>query len=591
MNRKPFSFKFCICLLLILLCPLMAYADRALSILFLHGMDLHGKWADDFNHALFTSLNENFDTRYNLHIQYLDLVTNSPELIKQYDEQLRVVLQKRHYDIVVTIFPATASFVMEREDGLFKGIPKLLVIPSAAQIEAVSGRDDYFCIASAVESNVYNTLDLITNLYPDLHRMYVVCGLSVADQNRKEMLMRAIEEAHLKTDITYLEGLPLDEMLLVLKDLPSGSVVFLLTFEIDNTGKTYLIYELTPVLCKASAVPVYTMTDALIGRGVVGGNVTNGGVYAEKTAEYIDSILGENMMPSRTYTGQINQYRFDWRELRKWDVSESKLPPESEVIFRQDSFWMLYGGYVLIGAAVLLLQAFFIIALLVTLKRRHKAESALMDSLEAQKTLTRELFHRTKNSMQMIHSFLSLQAVKCEKNKEVQKLVQDTGDRILSISLVHQKLYQSHHLSRIDFADYLKDLSQLIIESHKLPGHEIDLQFDIDDLPVLIDIAIPCGLIVTELLSNAIKYAFAGRTDGKIYIGFSRNSEKTLELKVSDDGIGTPPDFDFRKQNSLGFQIVISLAEHQLNGKISYSGKNGVRWRFLFPEELYTERV
>ncbi len=220
-----------------------------------------------------------------------------------------------------------------------------------------------------------------------------------------------------------------------------------------------------------------------------------------------------------------------------------------------------------------------------------QAEEKLVQALGEKETLLRELFHRTKNTLQVIRSMLLLQAAAAPRNEDVQKLVQDTDNRIMAMALVHERLYRSQNLSRIEMSDYLRELAQLTLHSYETESQRIALVFDTEKESLLIDTAIPCGLIVFELVSNAVKYAFPGRERGEISIRLFRNSRNDIELQVADDGIGLPQGFDFRKQETFGFQIIKATAEHQLQGTIELSGAAGVSCAITFPDNLYEERV
>lgn len=228
---------------------------------------------------------------------------------------------------------------------------------------------------------------------------------------------------------------------------------------------------------------------------------------------------------------------------------------------------------------------------LVDISERKGAEKKLEVSLNEKETLLRELYHRTKNTMQVIRSMLFLQAAKSPANGELQKMVKDMENRILAMSLVHEKLYQSGDLSRIDMRDYIDGLAHLILESYSLSEEKIRLKLDVQPINMLLDTAIPCGLILNELLTNAIKYAFPGGEKGEISIWLFRNESNNLELRLVDNGVGVPEGFDFRKQETLGLQSIIAIAEHQMQGRVSFAADHGVACEIEFPDTLYKERV
>lgn len=227
----------------------------------------------------------------------------------------------------------------------------------------------------------------------------------------------------------------------------------------------------------------------------------------------------------------------------------------------------------------------------VDITERKQAEDRLKASLTEKEILLRELYHRTKNTMQIICSMLMLQAARMPENDQVQQLVQDTERRIMSMALVHQLLYQAQDLSRLNLRDYLQELSCQIMQRDTLAAQRIALTLNIEPVAVLLDTALPCGLLLNELLSNALKHGFPAERTGTITITLFRNANDLLELHVADNGVGVPPGFDFRQQSSFGLQTVMTIAEYQLHGKITYDTQQGVRCRVEFPDTLYAPRV
>jgi PAS domain S-box-containing protein len=224
------------------------------------------------------------------------------------------------------------------------------------------------------------------------------------------------------------------------------------------------------------------------------------------------------------------------------------------------------------------------------ISERKEADEQIRKTLAEKETLLRELYHRTKNNMQVIRSILSLQASH-SKNDEVKKVLHEASNRIQSMALVHQKLYQAKDLSRISLKDYVLDLTPLVLQSYDTLSQKVTLETELDDIYVLIDTAIPCGLIINELLSNTLKHAFLGNEKGVIRINISKTPDGTITIKYSDNGVGVPEHFDFRGQKSLGLQTIFAIAEDQLKGKIQFSAENGITCTISFNDSFYKARV
>jgi PAS domain S-box-containing protein len=221
---------------------------------------------------------------------------------------------------------------------------------------------------------------------------------------------------------------------------------------------------------------------------------------------------------------------------------------------------------------------------------RKNAEEKLKAALRDREILLRELYHRTKNNMQVISSMLNLEAAQAA-NEPWRNILLDMDGRIHSMSLVHQKLYQSRNLSTLDLRDYISDLSELLLESYQIKPGKIQIHIQAEPIPVLIDSAIPCGLIVNEILSNAFKYAFPGEMTGQIFIELARTEENLISMKISDNGVGIPAGTDIRNKNTLGVQTIFGIASHQLGATVELHTEQGVSWQISFSDDKYGARV
>jgi len=209
---------------------------------------------------------------------------------------------------------------------------------------------------------------------------------------------------------------------------------------------------------------------------------------------------------------------------------------------------------------------------------REVLEVKMQESIKEKEFLLREIHHRVKNNLQIISSILHLQSgyIKDDKANEV---FDDSQARIKSMALVHETLYQSGNLARINFHEYLQNLIINLFRSYG--AKHIKYEIHIEDIQLNLDSAIPCGLIINELITNSIKYAFPNR-DGMIIIRLWKNEQGKHELIVADNGIGLPKDFDFKNTKSLGFQIAVTLAK-QINAIIDIDQTNGTCFKIQFP--------
>ena len=211
---------------------------------------------------------------------------------------------------------------------------------------------------------------------------------------------------------------------------------------------------------------------------------------------------------------------------------------------------------------------------------RKVAEKQIEKSLQEKVVLLKEIHHRVKNNLQIISSLLSLQNTKI-RDRRALELLKESQDRIRTIALIHEKLYQSSDLARINFAEYIQNLSAYLLSCYAQIARKVELKIRADAIYLGIDQAIPCGLILNELLLNALKHAVHQQEKGKIQIRFARQNSRYV-LHVEDDGPGFPRSFDPRNASTLGWQLIQTLTE-QLNGSYSIFSQNGTRVMISFP--------
>jgi PAS domain S-box-containing protein len=214
---------------------------------------------------------------------------------------------------------------------------------------------------------------------------------------------------------------------------------------------------------------------------------------------------------------------------------------------------------------------------------RKKAEEGIHASLREKEILLRELHHRVKNNMQVISGLLDLQA-RSSGNPELIEMLNKSQSRIRSMALVHEQLYASRDLARIDLVGYVRALSQELFQAHKIDPRIIDLIVPTDgDVYVDINKAIPCGLILNELISNALKHAFPGDGPGELRIVIHETKNKEIEIVVRDNGLGLPDDIDIDQPRSMGLYLVNGLVKKQLEGQMEVRRDNGTEFRIMFP--------
>ncbi len=219
-----------------------------------------------------------------------------------------------------------------------------------------------------------------------------------------------------------------------------------------------------------------------------------------------------------------------------------------------------------------------ILVLLRDITERKAADVQIRASLLEKDVLLREIHHRVKNNLQVVTSLFDLQAARTQ-NADMQAMLRECRNRVRSMSAIHESLYRAHDLSGVDFRLYVTQLAEELIRSFGATTR-VALQIDMDDVVLDVDQAIPCGLIVNELLSNALKHAYPDNGQGRLIIAVS--VAKELSLRVADDGVGLPPELDVAASPSLGLRLVHSLV-HQLQGHIDVQRTDGTTFVVTFP--------
>ena len=274
------------------------------------------------------------------------------------------------------------------------------------------------------------------------------------------------------------------------------------------------------------------------------------------------SFFGVPMVTGEKTIGVINIYA---KELRKFDDNDVELLTAFADM-----------------AAIALENARLFNDLGQEISERKRAEKLTKASLEEKEVLLKEIHNRVKSNLEVTSSLLALQS-SLIKDKETADIYRDCQDRIKTMVLGHEKLYQSENLAKIDLKEYIETIGETLFYTYGVDRGRIALNIDIQKVFLDISTAIPCALIINEVLSNALKYAFPNDRKGEVAISLKDAGDKKMELKIKNNGICLPEDFDLRNASSLGLQMVNILVK-QLGGEVKISKKNGAEFQILFKE-------
>ena len=215
-------------------------------------------------------------------------------------------------------------------------------------------------------------------------------------------------------------------------------------------------------------------------------------------------------------------------------------------------------------------------------KALRESEERIKKSLAEKEVMLKEIHHRVKNNLQIISSLVSMQADNLTDEKTREEF-DDVCDRVRSMALIHEKLYQTEDLARLNFADYSTSLLHALWSSHDILADKVRLNLALAPVMLTIETAVPCGLILNELAGNALKHAFPNGRDGEVTVGLEHDAApNTACLWVRDNGVGLLPGLDWRQSSSLGLRLVQILAG-QLHGSVETGTSPGAEFRVTFP--------
>ena len=230
----------------------------------------------------------------------------------------------------------------------------------------------------------------------------------------------------------------------------------------------------------------------------------------------------------------------------------------------------------------------FILIIAIDITEGKQFEIKLKNSIREKEVLLQEIHHRVKNNMQIISSLLNIQT-RYVDDPEAVNVLKESQNRVKSMAMIHEKLYNSKSFNKIYFVDYIESLVWDLFYSYSIKKGTIKPVLDIDDIKLNIETSVPCGLIITELVSNCLKYAFPDGRQGELKVSL-KNKDDYYELNISDNGIGFPENIDYKNTESLGLQLINSLTD-QIDGEIELNRTNGTEFKIRFQELLYKDRI
>ncbi len=555
-----------------------AVADHASRpVLVIHSYGIDFRWTVDLDAAIRTELasddvivlSEMLDAKYHYEEPYLQ-------------DAFEFILRKYEgweFDAIVVTDNFALEFIRRYRESLWPDTPVVFAGINDYTADLIAGLDRVTGVAENL--SVAPTVDLMRRLFPDRNRLIVLGAETITGTRTLALVERAITDTDLEVvTIERSTKAVLDELSTELG--PRDFV--LLAGLIENEHGILLEYADSGRLAAESlAVPVFSFWDFYMSTGIAGGVMISGSQHGMHAAELVQRILaGEDPDAIPVVTQSPNLPILDYAALVGFGVEQREIPPDSVIYNAPIRIFTEFRYEIALAAVLFLSMASAVLIVLLIAQRRGRVAREAANSLREKETLLREVHHRVKNNLQVVSSMLNIQSQYVE-DRLVSGYFQDCRTRVQSMALVHEHLYRSPSLARIEIREYVEDLVTTVVDSVDASFGQIECVIVIEDFSIDIDRAVPLGMVINELVSNAYKYAYPENV-GTVKIEIRYDDERVI-LEVSDHGNGFTRAVSDAGA-SLGLQLVEALAS-QLNGKVSFEDNEpGARIRFSFPLSL-----
>jgi signal transduction histidine kinase len=498
--------------------------------------------------------------------EYIDLGRlANPGYADAFSDFLRLKYQGQRFDLVIAIQDVAVDFVSRRRDELFPETPLVFVATPepAAGIKNSTGL--------TIPLRLADTLTLAVALQPDLQNVFVVSGADARDQVYERLARAQLRSFEPRLTITFLAGLPTDQLETRLAALPQHSAVYYLVVNRDGTGASFHPLEYLDRLAAVANAPMYSWVDSTLEHGILGGALKNLAAQTEAVGSLALRVLrGERADSIPVSAPNLNVNEVDWRQMRRWGISEARVPAGTRILFKEPSVWDRYKIYILGASAILLAQTGLIVGLLVQARRRRRAEKEVrraQDELrtsyerihdlgsrlltaqdEERSRIARELHDDI--SQQIVLLALDLQFLRDAVQPDCQKLAGEAVNRAQDVVRSVHDLSHRLHPSKLRLIGLMSAIQGLQRELSR-PG--MSITFTHDHVPSVIpsDLKLCLFRIVQEAVQNALSHSKAREIT--IHLSGVRDG---LALTIADDGVGF--DVDAVRGKGLG---LVSISE------------------------------
>ena len=615
-----------VCVLSVLVLVMLAgplHAQPQVLLLFDEDKDLPGLAV--INRNIQQVLRTEFDERVEFYSESLNISQfqrpDHQTILRDYFQRK---YQDRQIDLIVAVMEPSLDFLLRHADVLFSGVPIVFCGASPGDVEGLSLPDNVTGVL--IKRNFAPTLDIALRLHSDTRHVFVIGGNSRFDQQLQSIARRDLQAFESRVNISWLNTLPMEQLLRELSALPENSVIYYLTLFVDGAGEAFIPHEALSRIAEVANAPIYVANDQYVGRGAVGGHVYSVESLGQEAAAIgIRVLRGEQPSNIPVTTASAHKNRFDWRQLDHWRIDERRLPAKSQVDHRRVSIWYLYKWYIVAGCTLFVLQSALVVGLLISRAQRRRAEALRLESeqqrLRAEdevRTQRDELAHalRLTTLGEMTASFahelgqpltaITMNALAAQQilsregsRSDIDEIVTDV---IADATRASQTLSRLRTLFRKEEASCTPvDVNAAVADVlHLLEGEmrqrRIGVQFvRADTSPHIRGDAVQLRQVLINLLINAAEaISSCGDTLREIQIESREHSAGRVEILVRDSGVGVAESelkrifehFVSSKPQGLGMGLAISRSIVESYGGLIWATRNeggGLTMHMDFP--------
>lgn len=545
----------------------------------------------DWDRGIRSALAAEFDEPVDIEIEYLNLVRHrDAEYVRSWIELLKTKYATRPPDVVIPVYVPALQFTIENREVLFPKSP--IVFCSAPPQMAQRAHALPHVTGVAFRLDYSGTISAAMKSHPDRKRLILLSGVSAPERAATKAAQETLKSLNTGLEIETWEGLPMSLLIRKLQTEAEKAFALMLTYDEDSEGHHYSTVEVTEQLASQCSVPVYGLYDTLLGHGIIGGSLGSAESQGQLAGRQAARILrGESQEQIEIVGLNTATYKFDARQLDRWQIKESHLPPGSLVLFRNTTFWGQYGHYVLLSIVAFLLQSAIMVALLVNRSRRVQAEQEARDL--AGKILTAQEDERRFLAREMHDDLSQRLAASAIEAGNLEQLVRGSPESMSAVGVLKEHLVtlcdDVHRLSRRIHSSILDDFGLAdAIRSECVRFEERNgtpVEFRCGDLPSNIphDVTLCLYRIAQESLWNTTKYACTDR----VLVELNADPE-FLHLELQDFGRGFDTTLAANHQG-LGLASMSERAR-LVRGKIEIASSPGqgvtVSVQIPLPEDL-----